>query len=171
MGGQYTTWRNNHNIMQTKKDIYKCNKIYREKHREQIKKWQDEWKKNNPEKVKEYYSKHKVKRKIDRQKNLDHWRKFFKKDLHCEICNRKLFFSTRTRKTSVCFDHRGGGREAIKRKPASWLADNKRTKKTEDIWESCNFGVLCSRCNQFLPTKNRIEFLEKALEYAKMGGK
>jgi hypothetical protein len=33
------------------------------------------------------------------------------------------------------------------------------------MWEDSNFGILCGRCNKFLPTKNRKEFIIQAIGY------
>lgn len=97
---------------------------------------------------------------------LKSWGKIIPKKTNCEICNKEIGFNTGTQQNSIHFDHRNGGGEPIKYAPFNWLRIHKKTKENEKIWRSCDFGILCNRCNKYLPTKNRVEFLTKALKYA-----
>lgn len=91
---------------------------------------------------------------------LDSWEPYFKHMTTCEICGKSVEFNSGDRITSIHFDHRNGGTEVIKGSPRNWLVHNKRTPENERVWESCNFGVLCSRCNRYLPTKDRLEWFK-----------
>jgi hypothetical protein len=92
----------------------------------------------------------------------------------CEICSKEVYFQyenndiKRRQQIAINFDHKTGN-ELIKGSPTTWLRTHKRNLKNEAIWKSCNFGMLCGTCNGKLPTKNRREFLIKALEYT-IGG-
>ena len=33
------------------------------------------------------------------------------------------------------------------------------------IWDDCDFGILCNRCNLLLPTKDRKEWLKNVTRY------
>jgi uncharacterized protein with PIN domain len=137
----------------------------------------------NPEKKEIYLkkgramrNKHKVKYNISNKqrmanvydKNLKLWSGFIPPEAICPICNKKLIFITKDKKTSMHFDHRNEGKEIIKISPKHWLRKTIRTPQTEKLWESCNFGILCEQCNVRLPTINRKEFLIKALEYTNL---
>lgn len=122
---------------------------------------------------KAYYYKHKKRMYVmakDRLRSIiNGWKKYFPKKLRCEVCNREVFLTGSDKSSLVCFDHRNEGRETIKVTPKVWLYNNRNTPENRLIWESCNFGILCNYCNPHLPTKNRIDWLEKALAYARKG--
>lgn len=59
------------------------------------------------------------------------------------------------------------GKEPIDHHPNSWLRRHPYNEKNKKVWDECKFGMLCLQCNRALPTLNRIEWLEKALAYAK----
>lgn len=99
------------------------------------------------------------------KRNLDSWRPYFDKRVSCEICGRKVKFSSGVSRDSIHFDHRNGGNEAIKGIPMTWFRGHLRTDKNEKILESCNFGILCFRCNKFLPTKDRGKWLKNVNRY------
>jgi dUTP pyrophosphatase len=103
--------------------------------------------------------------KQKRQRNLLSWEGVIPKETVCEICNTPIFFNNTNSKSSIHFDHRLSGLELIKVKPTVWLSNNSRNIENEKIWKSCNFGVLCGVCNRRLPTKDRGNFLNKALRY------
>lgn len=116
-----------------------------------------QWKKKNPKKTKLH--------KYDsRKKCTESWEGYFPKEAECKICGKKIYFNQGNRTLAISFDHKTGN-EIIKDHPSSWLRNNLRSQESEKIWESCNFGILCNRCNRFLPTKNRKEFVKKILEY------
>jgi hypothetical protein len=98
-------------------------------------------------------------------KNLEEWKEYFIKFVKCEICGKSISFNSGSIKKSIHFDHRMGGVESIKGSPTFWLYRHRRNKKNETIWNSCNFGKLCYRCNKFLPTVDREKWLKKALKY------
>jgi hypothetical protein len=85
-------------------------------------------------------------------KRVNKWIGLISKKTKCMICNKDLYFIPQNKKESIVFDHRNGGREPIKRKPSNWLRSNTRTPENEKLWNKCKFGVLCRKCNMFLPT-------------------
>lgn len=129
-----------------------------------------------------YFQKHKLRllaaRKIHRphqrqneyQKIKDHyesWRGFIPEQVACECCGKIVFYRSGNIRTSIHFDHRNEGLEVVQVPPSEWLRRHKCNDENKKIWESCDFGMLCFRCNSQLPTKGRLEFLESALKYAK----
>jgi len=98
---------------------------------------------------------------------LDSWESYFKDKTVCEICGKEIKLSSGNRMKSIAFDHRHSGTAAIKSSPTSWLQNNKKNPENQKIWESCDFGILCNRCNSSIPTKNRKQWLEKLENYIK----
>lgn len=98
------------------------------------------------------------------------WKRYFQNkfgDPFCECCHKALLWpGSENKLDTVHFDHRRGD-EMIKQSPAFWTRDHAVTLENIAIFESCDFGILCNRCNMLLPTDNRLEWLEKATEYAK----
>jgi len=137
-------------------------KAYQEKNRDRIRK-----------RHQEYYKKHRI--KIRKQSNaylrnkyranLSSWIDIIPKQTQCEICGKKIYFNKLNRQEAIHFDHRNNGIEEIKTTPATWLFRHNRTADNEAIWNKCNFGMLCGRCNSILPTKNRKEFIKKIINY------
>ena len=101
-------------------------------------------------------------------RNLDAWESYFLKKTNeipsCEICGKILKYFSGDRKESVHFDHKKINLP-IKGIPSHWLASHKPISENISIWESCNFGILCRRCNLLLITENRRNWLEKAIQY------
>ena len=153
-----------------KEEIKAYNKKYYREHRKEVKKYHQEHKKEQRKADKRYYWRHREKEKAEsrkyQEKRRDTWRPFFAHITSCEICGKPIVFASGNIRTSVHFDHKQGGKAVIK-SPSSWVRNNLRTSENEAIWKTCNFGKLCQRCNQCLPTKNRLEWLEKALKYTK----
>lgn len=118
------------------------------------------WKKNNPKKTK-------LHKYASRKKCTESWEEYFSKEAKCQICGKKIFYNQNNRTLAISFDHKTG-EEIIKDYPSSWLRNNLRSPESEKIWESCNFGILCNRCNRFLPTKNRKAFVRSIIKY--LGG-
>ena len=145
------------------------------KNRAKIKRYINMWRKKNPDRVmaqhKKYFTNNKtssLRRSALRMiRCLKSWEGFIPKRSRCQICNKKIYFNTSNQSNSIHFDHRHGGMEPIKHGPAQWLRSNPRNKYNESIWIKSDFGKLCIRCNQLLPTKNRIKWLERAILYAK----
>ena len=102
---------------------------------------------------------------------MENWIDYFKTKYgnipYCQICGRKLKWNRESKDLSeiVNFDHRNGGKEKIDMNPATWLRSHPPVPKNIEIWESCNFGILCRECNKLLPTKNRKEWLKKTYKY------
>ena len=99
------------------------------------------------------------------ENNRNNWKKYFKsKNLLpiCEICGKKLkFFDGRL---GVNFDHKKKDL-LIKVSPSIWLGTHKVSKENIKIFESCNFGILCSECNNFLPTEDRERLMKGLVKY------
>lgn len=94
---------------------------------------------------------------------LQSWIGTIPKHTNCEVCKTPIEFMNKQR--PIFFDHRNAGIEVIKTPPTNWISLRYATPKNIAIWKSCDFGMLCRYCNQFLPTKNRKEFLLKAIKY------
>ena len=150
---------------------------YQKEHKEAKKEYDAGYLKNHRQEKKEYYKKYRqehpgyVKKRKEATKkfykeNINSWRIFFFDLTFCEVCGKKITFNSGTRNTTIHFDHRHEGMAIIKGSPSAWLMKNKRTPENETIWTSCDFGTLCINCNSSLPTKNRLEWVEKVLRYA-----
>lgn len=99
------------------------------------------------------------------RKNLKEWEGFIPAKTTCQICNQTIYFNRQNRKKAICFDHRKKTIINQRNGPTFWLGKHKRTPNTERIWEESDFGMLCNRCNSFLLTKKRKEFLKKVVKY------
>lgn len=117
-------------------------------------------KRDNPVFLKKYRDKQKRRYR----ESLDTWEGFIQKEAQCQICGKFVYFNSTDKNSPMCFDHRNGG-EAIQGSPTMFLRMNRRNIRNEEIWKSCGFGILCTRCNRCLPTKNREIFLIEALKY------
>ncbi len=104
-------------------------------------------------------------------KNMDSWRGFIPEKSKCECCGKEILFASGSTRSAIHFDHRNGGKEFIKSHPSRWLALHRRTPENELIWKSCNFGLLCNRCNSVLPTINRNEYVTKLMMYINISKK
>jgi len=93
------------------------------------------------------------------------WNDFFSEDLQCEMCGERVYFNRKDRDKSVHFDHRHGGNELIFGSPFDWLSSHARNQENESIWRSCDFGILCFKCNLRLPTTNRVTFAKNLVKY------
>jgi hypothetical protein len=102
--------------------------------------------------------------KAFRDKNMKSWEGFIPNETQCQICGKIIFFNRKNSINAICFDHKKNNLP-IKVHPSSWLNSCRRNIKNEKIWKSCNFGMLCNRCNRFLPTNNRKIFVEKLNGY------
>jgi len=138
--------------------------------KEYNKKWRNNNKKHCEKYAKKYYTIHREQNrewhKKHSKKILKNWEGFIPKETNCQICNTKIYFNNGDTKNAIHFDHTNDC-NLINYQPTIWLRNNKRTKKTEDIWKKCNFGMLCIRCNSYLPTKNRHVFVDNLIKYVK----
>lgn len=100
-----------------------------------------------------------------KNKNKKTWEGYIPIETNCQVCNEKIYYNRPDKGNPIYFDHRSGGVEKIYDAPSRWLSGRKRTPENEKIWESCNFGKLCKRCNCFLPTKDRNKFLINITKY------
>lgn len=94
---------------------------------------------------------------------LQTWKDYIPKETNCEICGKKIYFSKVEKKEMIHLDHKND--HIPIKSPRSWLKSHKLTFENQKIWGECDFGMLCSRCNRFLPTKNREEFIGNAVKY------
>jgi hypothetical protein len=83
----------------------------------------------------------------------------------CQMCEKDIKYMSGHHDTSICFDHRHGGNEAIKGSPIHWLRDNLPTPENIAIWKECDFGILCFSCNRHIPTKDRIQYIHNLNKY------
>jgi hypothetical protein len=146
---------------------------YRKKNRDKVNAANREWYKNNKEEGRKlnragyYRNKEKnIARSIKKaQERLASWEKYLPKEANCEVCGKNLYLCGKSISNRICFDHKNEDL-AIKTNPSIFLRQKFCTKENISIWESCDFGILCVTCNKNLPTKNRAEWLRKALDYA-----
>lgn len=140
-----------------------CHRNYYEENKQRRAEYAREWHKTHPN-----YSK---KAGI---KNRDNWAEYFTKRYgghpECELCGKQLEWTGRSG-NFVTFDHRNGGEEYIKLGPSSWKSQVFSLKNIK-LWESCDFGILCTRCNSNLPTNliKRRERLTRFITYLKKCG-
>jgi len=120
------------------------------------------------EQSKRYYNKNKIllnqKSRINRSKYLNSWLSVIPSVTKCEVCGKEIYFASGNQKNSIHFDHKAPN-NIIGKRPTPWLANNKWSREKELIWRSCDFGCLCFRCNKYLPTRGRKEFIKMAFRY------
>ena len=97
------------------------------------------------------------------------WKEYFVKrygnNPPCQVCGLSLDWFADDPKLRVCFDHRRG-QELIKGQPIGFIRCRPCVQKHIAIFETCDFGILCSECNLRLPTVNRSSWLQNALKYS-----
>lgn len=126
-------------------------------HLEQVRARESAYRKANRKRVNKW-------RKNLNKRKLNNWVGFIPKETNCQICNKKLYFNTDNKNISIHFDHKNDN-VPIKTTPTYWLLTHPRNKTNEEIWKSCNFGILCGSCNLRLPTKDREKFIKNAYKY------
>lgn len=141
-----------------KPEVKERMKKYYKENREKILAHVKERAKNNPQEVI-------ARSRRYRARVYSDWAGYIPEKTECEICGKVIYFRGHPRGEIICFDHKSENC-AIKVSPSTWLNLHYKTEKNIKIWESCNFGLLCTRCNVRMPTKNRIEWLRKAVQYA-----
>lgn len=153
----------------------KCRQKYYQDNKELIAERADIYKQNNKTHINElqrnWYRKNKEKKIADSSKHhkilLNKWLNYLNQknpSPKCEICNKPLSYCSGNRLLSVNFDHKNDNLP-IKFSPKTWLDGYAFSKRNIEIWESCNFGILCWECNVKIPTKNRKEWLERVTQY------
>lgn len=103
-------------------------------------------------------------RKLRREELFGNWLKILPLNPQCEICRKNLEYASGKIGTNVIFDHKTSD-IFIRTAPTSWLSTHKPSKENIEIWKSCDFGILCSRCNLSLPTKKRKEWFYRIKDY------
>lgn len=136
---------------------------YRVKYGDIIKNYNKKYYQNNKTKC---YLQSSTWRRNNGGKRLESWGGFIPSETTCQVCGKSIYFNKKNLKLSIHFDHKCGGDEVIKGSPYDWLRSHPRTPENEKIWNSCDFGMLCNKCNLKLPTKNRKQFLINAMRYS-----
>jgi hypothetical protein len=173
---KYKTDQQEHNKIYRERNLRKLSeydKKYRKKHNELLKKYRKEYCLKNKDKINTKYrewvnSNRKRRRESNTKlqiKNLLNWKTHFNKHLTCQVCGKEIIFDSRSIGETVRFDHRYNGSECIKGKPREWLKSHCKTDKNIAIWESCDFGNLCNKCNLHLPTKSREKWILHIMNY------
>lgn len=93
------------------------------------------------------------------------WEDYIPSVTNCEMCNDEIKFHSKDVWKAIHFDHRDEGKEPIKESPTNWMQRHKRNSENEAIWKECNFGMLCYKCNKFLPTIGRKQHLINSIRY------
>ena len=99
-----------------------------------------------------------------RASNLKSWEGFIPQVAECQMCGVDIYFNCGNRRKAIHFDHRHGERHNF-RTPYQFLARCSRTPKSEALWKSFDFGMLCMGCNTRMPTENRTQFIKNAVKY------
>jgi hypothetical protein len=142
-----------------------------------FKKAGDRWRKKNKDKVRGYIYRWRSKNKdkivsysVKSQKKCTaNWKKYFIEKYgetpNCEICGIKLqWYRKNGNKNTVYIDHES---EAIfiKKTPASWYRSHPCIEENIKKFEKLHLGILCCKCNHYLPTKNRLQWLKQVTNY------
>jgi hypothetical protein len=143
-----------------KEKVFLLSKRHYEKNKQEYIDRAKNWKLNNPDAEK-------ISRNKNRNNCLKSWEGLIPLTTSCQMCGKDIFFNRKNPSLAICFDHRHGGTEIIKGGPHTWLRDHPRTPDNEKIWLSCDFGMLCMKCNLSLPTMNRKQFKENINRYVK----
>lgn len=132
--------------------------------------WKDKVKEK--EYKRQYYQEHKEKIAIQVKKRcqerklqwVNFFRRIYSENPICQVCGRELQWKGE-RAEVVHFDHRHNGEVSIEITPSDWVRGYPCNLKNQRIWLSCDFGILCNVCNKRLPTKDREQWLRKAIRY------
>lgn len=120
---------------------------------------------------KEHYSQYAISKYLGyKEAWLEFFIEYYGKIPFCSICDRELKWQSNISKFEedlVCWDHASNDSKHLKIPPSTWLGSHACNDTNKQKWLSFKLGILCPRCNGFLPTEDRIEWLEKALQYAK----
>lgn len=109
-----------------------------------------------------------------REENLKQWVSHFKnmygESPECQICSRSLKWHGEGNsggEDCVHFDHRNGEGKVIKIPPTAWFMAKKLLPRYIEIFENEDFGIICRRCNLFLPTSDREDWIKNVVRYMK----
>lgn len=148
-------------------------KEYYIKNKEKWAFWRIQWRIKNKEYLKKYYKEyHKQNKdkanKAQRERNLNikkSWEGYIPKKTKCQVCSKAIYFNHRGKQDiSIFFDHRHEN-EPIKENPTHWLRIHLFSPENKKIWDQCDFGRLCRKCNSLLRTTNRKQFIIGAIKY------
>lgn len=162
--------RKSHLFSQCKECVRKRHQTYNKVNREKLRDKLREWRRKTPHKQKEYDKKYylkggKERAKVKRLNYQKLWLQHFDSNPICEICDKKLEYFAKTKhKHYVCFDHRIKNLP-IRCNPSTWLGEHPPSPNNIKIWDTCNFGILCNRCNSKLLLTDRENWLIRAFGY------
>lgn len=139
--------------------LYKKRNIYRSNCRDCYNEWSREYGKK-----KEVKNRRNKKGDTWAKNNVLSWTNHITKETNCEVCGTEIIFNSRNTNTSIHFDHKTE-KCLISISPMSWLLKHRFNEENKRIWDSCDFGLLCGKCNRGIPTKNRKEWLNKITMY------
>lgn len=131
---------------------------YRKDHKHEMKIYQHNY-------HRKWYKRNRRKHILSSKSRLKSWIGVIPQATRCQICGKNIYLVSDQRSKTIHFDHRHNGKEKIKCSPSIWLRTHQRNDKNEKIWNSCDFGMLCHRCNIFLPTMGRGRFLKNVMKY------
>jgi hypothetical protein len=135
---------------------------WRKKNKERVKGYIDRWKSKNRDKVISYS------RKVIKKHNAD-WKRYFIEKYGetplCEICGKQLqWYRKNGNKNTVNLDHESEA-TFIKGSPTGWYQAHPCIKENIEKLEKIRLGVLCYKCNHYLPTENRLQWLKQVTNY------
>jgi hypothetical protein len=103
-----------------------------------------------------------------RARYMEDWSQFFEleygMDPSCQVCSSSLSYHRDDDLPTVVFDHRCGD-ETIKGSPSAFCRTHPCIEQHQVTWRSCDFGILCRKCNAALPTNGRQEWLDGVIRY------
>jgi len=105
--------------------------------------------------------------KLRRIKVMKEWGNIVPKKTECAVCGKVIFFRHKKRYKTIHFDHRHGGNEPIKGPPSTWMSSNRPNERSLALFLKSDFGLLCGWCNYFIPTKDRLKWLDNLTNYIK----
>jgi hypothetical protein len=120
------------------------------------------------------HSKKAVSNKRTRERYLVQWTEYLQDrfgDPICQVCQKQLKWFDSDASLTVNFDHRHGHDAPIQTKRdtgasvSNWIRTRPCNDRNINIFEECDFGILCIRCNSSLPTADREEWVRNVNHY------
>lgn len=107
--------------------------------------------------------------KKTRERFRREWANFFQSiygDPTCQLCGYPLTYIGSTQIDGIHWDHRNGGRATIKC-TSRFIRSHACNSENQRLWLSCDFGMLCWKCNRILPTDltARKQFIRNLIKY------
>lgn len=139
--------------------LYKKRNVYRSNCRDCYNEWSREYGKKR-----EVKSRRNKKGDTWARNNILSWTGHIPIKTTCEVCGCEIIFNSKNINTSIHFDHRKENC-SISISPMRWLIKHRFGEENGKTWDSCDFGMLCGRCNRAIPTKNRKKWLLNITRY------